>query len=288
MLSAAVRDGRLRCERTADGGYLFSPVELAEDLTALACRYDGCSRVAIGPTGRCSEHRWLGRTHSTETRQKMSAAMSGERHHRAWLGRRHTPETRHKMSQTAMGRPVTEDARRKISAALTIYPAESRSCEWCRIPLGVVWGSRLIRGEGRFCCPSHHKLWEWENEPRRFDNLVKNGWPLAAVGRFFGPLATEIAGQRGKSVGRKVPSAEALLIAQKELELLKLGTDPEQIVDVLIVRFKGRDAVKFSSGERRPKRDVTYRAARAWVERRLRDGRPLLSGVHVNPPSPYT
>jgi hypothetical protein len=229
MLSAAVQEGRIRCERTADGGYLFNPLELDEDLAALTCQYDGCSRVAIGPTGRCRDHRFVGRTHSVETREKMSAAMSGEHHHRAWLGRRHTAETRQKMSQTAMGRQVSEEARRKISAALTIYPAESRSCEWCGIPLGVVWGSRLIRGEGRFCCPSHHKLWEWENEPRLFDNLVKRGWAPAAVGRFFGRHAREIAAARDKKVGAPFTKVDAD-IARRILVLRDRGASERQIV----------------------------------------------------------
>jgi NUMOD3 motif len=185
MLRDAALDGRIRFERTSSGGFLFVPATLEEDLAALTCQYDGCSNVAIGPTHRCGEHRFVGRTHSAETRQKMSDSMSGEHHHRAWLGRRHSDETRKKMSQTAMGRIVPLKARWKIAAALTIYPAEQRSCEWCGEPLGLMWGSRIQKGEGRFCCTAHHKRWEWDEERKRqragqplrhFRKLIENGW----------------------------------------------------------------------------------------------------------------
>ncbi len=178
-------EGRVRFERTSSGGFLFVPAALEKDLAALTCCYEGCERIAIGPTHRCGEHRWMGRRHSPETREKMSAAMSGEHHHRAWLGRRHTPETRRKMSQTAMGRIVPLKARWKIAAALTIYPAEDRHCEWCGEPLGLICGSRIKKGEGRFCCPTHHKRWEWEEDRKRhrarqplkyFAKLLENGW----------------------------------------------------------------------------------------------------------------
>jgi transcriptional regulator with XRE-family HTH domain len=102
------------------------------------------------------------------------------------------------------------------------------------------------------------------------------GWSSAGRQRWGNRYAKAIAAARGKKVGRRLQDSDALRVAKAEQELLARGLDAAQVVDVLILNFRGRDAVWLPSGNRRVKRDVRYRAARQWVERRLRDGRPLL------------
>ena len=69
--------------------------------------------LCIAPMGFCM----AGRTHSDETRKKMSDSMLGEKHH--YYGKKHSLETLEKMSKTKKGKKRSTETRKKISAALS-------------------------------------------------------------------------------------------------------------------------------------------------------------------------
>ena len=90
--------------------------------------------------------------------------------------------------------------------------------------------------------------------------------------RVFGREAAQRAAARGKKVGRKLNARQVERVNSRAEEIrraLPEVTD-EQLVDLLIDRFKGREALTLPDGTRRGRRDTTYRAARQWVERRLK------------------
>lgn len=55
---------------------------------------------------------FLGKTHSEETKQKISEKSKGNQH---WLGKSHSEETKQKMSEAQKGKFVSESTRKKIS-----------------------------------------------------------------------------------------------------------------------------------------------------------------------------
>lgn len=58
-----------------------------------------------------------GRTHSAETRRKISEACKGKPSVMGMLGKRHSDETRARMSAVAAGRPKSEETKRRMSEA---------------------------------------------------------------------------------------------------------------------------------------------------------------------------
>lgn len=69
--------------------------------------------------------RWSGRRHREESKAKISAAVSGEKH--GMYGKRHTAEARRKISKGLTGRPCSEETRAKISASRKAYLARLKS-----------------------------------------------------------------------------------------------------------------------------------------------------------------
>ena len=61
----------------------------------------------------------FGKHHSEETKRKLSIAVSGKKNH--CFGKHHTAETKRKMSLAGVGRPKSEEHKRKISAGLSAY-----------------------------------------------------------------------------------------------------------------------------------------------------------------------
>jgi transposase len=96
----------------------------------------------------------------------------------------------------------------------------------------------------------------------------------------FGRHASELA--NGSGPGRRLPSAEVDAVARQASQARREKPDLTrlELVDLLVVLFKGRHTLKTPDGKRRPRRDPTYQAARRWIERRLE-----AAGVDINPPS---
>ena len=65
--------------------------------------------LCIAPMGFCMS----GRERSAETRQKISESTSGEKSY--WFGKTHSPETRKKLSEANMGKKHSPETRQKIS-----------------------------------------------------------------------------------------------------------------------------------------------------------------------------
>lgn len=61
----------------------------------------------------------LGRKHSEETKQKMSESRRGE--NSPCFGKKATPETLQRMSESQRGKTVSEETRKKLSEATTLY-----------------------------------------------------------------------------------------------------------------------------------------------------------------------
>jgi group I intron endonuclease len=80
-------------------------------------------RISIAKAGKPGNSAFRGRTHSTETRKKMSIARSGERH--PLFGKKHSEETKAKISKAHTGKkngPHSKETREKIAQALRGKP----------------------------------------------------------------------------------------------------------------------------------------------------------------------
>lgn len=72
---------------------------------------------------------WLGKTHSEETKQKISETLKcnplneerkrkiseAKKGQQPWLGKQHSEETKQKISESLKGKPLSEETKRKIS-----------------------------------------------------------------------------------------------------------------------------------------------------------------------------
>jgi hypothetical protein len=119
--------------------------------------------------------------------------------------------------------------------------------------------------------------------PKRENMLRRLAKAQLAQGRstsMFGRYAHVFAAAKGKKVGRRLRQEQIQSVTRKAAEARELRPDlsDDELVDLLIVYFRGREALKYDDGRLRPRRDPKYQAARRWVERRL-------AGVDINPPS---
>ena len=110
------------------GGRLtFLAPELDEDADRHRCRYPGCSGLALGESGGCSDH-------------AVGLALTGR------------PRSAEDIAKITAGRQKKHG------------PGEERSCEWCEEPIGHVRGSRVVAGHGRFCSHRCAGLSQWASK----------------------------------------------------------------------------------------------------------------------------
>jgi transcriptional regulator with XRE-family HTH domain len=140
-------------------------------------------------------------------------------------------------------------------------------CDGCGEPLGYRRPARIgERNWHRECYEAalHGAVlaatWRGYCEWRRRETGTTETW---------GRMAKLLAAAKGTKLGPGLKHVEAVHRKADEFRELKPGIAPDDLVDVLVVFFKGRDALKLADGTRRPRRDPKYRAARRWVERRL-------------------
>ena len=93
----------------------------------LVCGWNGCKRVALGPSGVCAQHvhasLYTGVPVSSKTRRRIGDANRGRKHPPEFgaaiaernRGRHVSDETRRRMSAALQGRPVSAATRKKIS-----------------------------------------------------------------------------------------------------------------------------------------------------------------------------
>ncbi len=128
-------------------GYVYSEERLAE----MSARYSGEGNPNYGNKGELCV--WFGRSHTDETRQKISEAQKGRvftKEHKANMrkpkseeGRaaialarktseyRPSEETKQKLSEALKGRVITEDHANKIASALKGVPKKRVTCPHC-------------------------------------------------------------------------------------------------------------------------------------------------------------
>ena len=102
--------------------YCYNEIELNFKEVELIAKYD-CRNREVGYNilpggegfGGGANHPWFGKTHSDETKQKLSELNKGEKNPK--FGKIVSPETRKKMSESHRGKPKSEEIRRKFSIA---------------------------------------------------------------------------------------------------------------------------------------------------------------------------
>ncbi len=100
-------------------------------------------------SGRAAHERLLGGHHTAETKQKMSEAKLGKKHH--YYGKHFSEKHRRKISEALRGRrrgPFSEEHRRKISEAVRRYHREH--------PEAGLRQSKLMSGENHPRYGKHH------------------------------------------------------------------------------------------------------------------------------------
>jgi hypothetical protein len=145
------------------------------------------------------------------------------------------------------------------------------------------WISRgLLKAERRVIANEPHQIVarseferfnaeEWPRIVARMGPGWPANWSVARCNAWDGRIGARVAAERGKRLGRRLRQEDCQLVARKADELRQHKPDlaSNDLIDALVVYFRGRDAVKHPDGSRRAKRDSRYRAARAWVTRRL-------------------
>lgn len=82
---------------------------------------------------KTTRHWMVGKHASEETKQKMSRTAKGKpkpwlKGKKTWLGKKHTDETKRKISEANKGRKMSEETKRKKSAAMKAY-WEKKKCQ---------------------------------------------------------------------------------------------------------------------------------------------------------------
>lgn len=104
---------------TAGGGGMVGYVPTAETRSKLSSAHTGTKNPNWGKThsdetkAKMSAAR-TGKTHSDETKAKMSAQRTGDKH--PYYGKKHSPETKEKIRIAALGRKATEETKVKMRA----------------------------------------------------------------------------------------------------------------------------------------------------------------------------
>lgn len=300
---------RARVVRRGDRSfYFFDENELAGDIAALPrCKRPGCDAPAFRATGACPAHGASVALAKGAPPQPRQCAAGDRCLHRDAAGqpRLFTPrhpsdadqrfcaqecssaagpsdETRAKMSAVHQGKTLTPEWKARIAASKVGDRNPSRRPEVREKIAASLLGykhSQATRAKLR-----QERTQRWRERPESFPQSGREvarmkDWMKArfaetnatAFSKWCGRHSSDLAAVRGNRLGRPVPKSQSDLVKKQALELRRIqpSISNDNLVDALIVVFKGKNAVKFADGKRRPKRDVTYRSARNWVVRRL-------------------
>lgn len=139
-----------------------------------------------------------GKTHSLETRKKLSEIMSGKNH--PFYGKKHSMETRKKMSESAKGKTFSIETRRKISEAqkgkkipLETRKKMSKTRTGMKCPPEHNFKMSLIqRGKGLFKFTGVHLEKRVHHERKCWYSIIKYDNRAKSLGSYEDPLSAEI------------------------------------------------------------------------------------------------